>query len=326
MGAQLYPLGTSAQVASINVSAGEVHVARPVRVFVDLGLMRSITVTADEPLRLRPGDQLSSDAATDAEIALPDGSRMAVGPGVQLTVEEVQARSASRPLVIAMRLDRGEVRSQVEHLRADTDRFEVKTPNLVAQARGTAFRVDVRSEGTRVATDSGVVRVNWDGKTVDVEAGRELQVLLGASVPEVHVRPQSPDLIYNAPDALAEVNDQGEQLLFTSSIVLPWRIQTLPGVKVTLFVDDAPFSTVISGSDGSADIDLGLAKEGAYRVTAVMEMPTGERSVPSTARVLVVDRTSPSLLLTSPSEPQVAGKSILVAGRTEPGVRLELNE
>ena len=34
---QLYPLGTGGQVASINVSAGEVHVARPVRVFVELG-------------------------------------------------------------------------------------------------------------------------------------------------------------------------------------------------------------------------------------------------------------------------------------------------
>lgn len=320
-----YPLGSSAQVATIRVSAGEVHVVRPVRVLVDTGLVRPLTVSPGEPVRLRPGDQLLSDPATDAEIALPDGSKMAVGPGVQLSVEELQARSASRPLVIAMRLDRGEIRSQVEHLRADTDRFEVKTPNLVAQARGTVFRVDVRSEGTRVATDSGVVRVNWDGKTVDVEAGRELQVLLGASVPEVHVRPQSPDLIYGVPDTLVEVNDQGEQLLFTNSIMLPWRIRTLPGVKVTLFVDDVPFRTVTSGSDGSADIDLGLAMEGSYRVTAVMEMPTGERSVPSPAYVLVVDRTSPSLLLTSPSEPQVAGKSIRVAGRTEPGVTLELN-
>ena len=71
---------------------------------------------------------------------------MAVGPGVQLTVEELQARSASRPLVVAMRLDRGEIRSQVEHLRADQDRFEVRTPNLVAQVRGTVFRIDVRSD------------------------------------------------------------------------------------------------------------------------------------------------------------------------------------
>ena len=32
---QLYPLGTGGQVASLSVSAGEIHVARPVRVFVD---------------------------------------------------------------------------------------------------------------------------------------------------------------------------------------------------------------------------------------------------------------------------------------------------
>ena len=326
VGTEIYPLGSSAQVASIRVSAGEVHVARPVRVFVDLGLMRSIKVTADETLRLRPGDELISDAEADAAIALPDGSRMAVGPGVQLTVEELQARSTSRPLAIAMRLERGEVRSQVEHLRADTDRFEVKTPNLVAQARGTVFRVDVRSEGTRVATDKGVVRVNWDGQSVDVAAGRELQVLLGASVPEVHVRPQSPVLVYNVPDVLAEVNAQGESLWFTSGSVLPWRSQTLPGVKVTLFVDDVPASTAIAGSDGAANFNLNLAQEGTYRITAIMETLAGERSLPAPTQVLVIDRTPPSLLLTSPSEPQVVGKSVRVAGRTEPGVRLTLNQ
>jgi hypothetical protein len=93
-----------------------------------------------------------------------------------------------------------------------------------------------------------------------------------------------------------------------------------------LFVDDEPVSTVISDGDGLADINLNLAQEGTYRITAVMETLVGERSLPSPTQVLVVDRTPPSLLLTSPSEPQVVGKSVQVAGRTEPDVRLTLNQ
>ena len=231
----------------------------------------------------------------------------------------------SRPLVVAMHLERGEVRSQVEHLRADQDRFEVKTPNLVAQVRGTVFRVDVRTEGTRVATDKGVVRVNWGGQAVDVEAGRELQVLLGASVPEVHVRPQSPALSYGDPNAAADVDAEGRRLYFTTSASAGWQIQTLPGVKVLLYVNDELAGSFVGDEDGIVEAAVDLPLEGAYRVAAVMETLNGERSLPSPMEVLVVDRTPPSLLLTSPAEPQVQGDSVQVAGRTEPGVRVELN-
>ena len=234
----LYPLGSSTQVATIRVSAGEVHVVRPVRVLVDTGLVRPLTVSPGEPVRLRPGDQLLSDPATDAEIALPDGSKMAVGPGVQLTVEELQARSASRPLVIAMRLERGEIRSQVERLRADTDRFEVKTPNLVAQVRGTVFRVDVRSEGTRVATDKGLVSVSWNGQTIDVKAGQELNILLRASAPEVYVRPQAPEITNDLPAESVAVGENGTPTFFTVNQVVGLRIRSLPDVLVEVYADD----------------------------------------------------------------------------------------
>ena len=56
-----------------------------------------------------------------------------------------------------------------------------------------------------------------------------------------------------------------------------------------------------------------------------MENPLGERSAPAQPQVVVIDRTPPSLLLESPTEPQVATKEVSVAGRTEAGVQLQLN-
>jgi hypothetical protein len=291
---QLYPLQTGVQLATINVKAGEVEITRLVRFVGDIALTRRIPLSAGQAVQLRPGDELTSNHAADAEIALHDGSRVTLGPGVELAFSEFQARTATKPLVVAMRVDQGEVRSQVEHLQVDHDRFEVSTPNLVAQVRGTVFRVDVRSAGTRVATDKGVVRVNWDGQTLDVEAGRELQVLLGASVPEVHVRPQSPDLSYHLSGMEPDVNGQGEQVIYTNELLIPWRIQTLPGVKVLLIVDDEPFVSAVAGSDGVVDVGLDLAQEGVHRITAVMETLSGERSLPAPVQVLVIDRTQPS--------------------------------
>jgi len=312
------------QVASVSVATGEVQVVRLVRVWGDLGLTRRLTVSTARVARLQPGDEIVSSQDAEAEIVFTDGSKMVVGPGVQLTFEQLQARTASRPLAIAMRLERGEVQSQVEHLRADQDRFEVQTPNLVAQVRGTVFRVDVRSEGTRVATDTGVVRVNYGDQAVDVEAGRELEVLLGKPGLEAQVRLQAPKLTPELPPQAASVGEEGERMYFTNASEVPWLVQTLPGADLTFYVNDVAVANARADGKGLATLYFTAPAEGTYRITAVMQM-AGDESLPAKTQVLVVDRTPPPLVLTSPTEPQVKTNEVTIVGYTEPGVRLELN-
>ncbi len=324
LGTRLYPLQVGQQVASVSVATGEVQVVRLVRVWGDLGLTRRLTVSTARVARLQPGDEIVSSQDAEAEIVFTDGSKMVVGPGVQLTFEQLQARTASRPLAIAMRLERGEVQSQVEHLRADQDRFEVQTPNLVAQVRGTVFRVDVRSEGTRVATDTGVVRVNYGDQAVDVEAGRELEVLLGKPGLEAQVRLQAPKLTPELPPQAASVGEEGERMYFTNASEVPWLVQTLPGADLTFYVNDVAVANARADGKGLATLYFTAPAEGTYRITAVMQM-AGDESLPAKTQVLVVDRTPPPLVLTSPTEPQVKTNEVTIVGYTEPGVGLELN-
>lgn len=320
---RLYPLGPANQVATLSVQAGEVHVTR--LKLGDTGLMWKFTVSAAETVRLRPGDELDSDLDADAEIALPDGSRMAMGPGVALDIEALQARTASKPMVVAMRLERGEVRSEVERLRADQDRFEVSTPNLVAQVRGTVFRVDVRKETTRVATDRGLVRVQWNGQSVDVEAGRELVVLPGQPGPTVEALPQSPAIDLALPAESAEVGADGVPVFFTKDVTVPIEIQTLPGAHVEFIVNDVAIARADADANGRATVDFSTEAEGEYRLTSVIETPAGDRSLPAPARLLVVDRTPPSLTLLEPAQPQVSTSTLLLSGVTTPGAQLLLN-
>lgn len=320
----LYPLGSGGQVAVLHVSAGKMQVARPLYLLIDTGLMRSITVESGEQTWLRPGDALVSDAMTAAEIAFPDGSKMNVGPSSQLRVEELQARTSSRPLVVAMHLERGEIRSQVERLRVGQDRFELRTPNVVAQVRGTVFRVEVHAQGTRVATDKGVVRVNYDGQIVDLEAGRELEVLLGSPPSAAQVRLQSPLLTPELPRRAMDLSPEGEQVFFTNTTEVSWRVQTLPGAELTFYVNDVAITSVRADDQGFAMLDFVAPAEGVYRVSAVMHM-AGQTSLPSRAQILVIDLTPPPLVLTSPLEPQVTTSEVKIAGKTEPGVHLELN-
>ncbi len=322
---QLYPVGQGYQVATLSVRSGEVNITRDLRIVGDIALTRRFTVPTGGTLGLRTGDGLVSDHDGEAEVAFSDGSTVAVAPGAELVLQKLQARTTSQPLAIAMRLERGEVRSQVEHLRSDLDRFEISTPQLVAQVKGTIFRVDVRADGTRVATDKGVVQVNWDGRSVDVEAGRELQVLLVQAVPEVHVRPQSPQLTSDLPVATADTEDGGEQRFFTSRNTISWRVRASPGAQVLFYVNDALVSKSTADASGAVSVQFSPPTEGVYRVIAVMQTLAGEQSLPSPAQQIVVDRTPPSLVLTSPTEPQVSSAAVTLIGRTEPGNRLEIN-
>ena len=113
--------------------------------------------------------------------------------------------------------------------------------------------------------------------------------------------------------------------MYTNQASIPWRIQTLPGVQVAFTVNGEEAQRVTADANGLAAVVFSPQAEGAYRVSAIMETALGERSLPSPEQVVVVDRTPPSLLLTSPAEPQVTTSSVTVAGSTEPGVRLELN-
>lgn len=325
-GADMLQNSNSARVAMLTVRAGEVDVARPVRFFVDTGLTREISAQPDTSLRLRPGDEIASNQAADAEIALPDGSQIALGPGTELTIEELQARTASRPLVVAMRLDRGEVRSQVERLSPEGgERFEVSTPNLVAQVRGTVFRVDVRTEGTRVATDRGLVSVSWNGQTIDVKAGQELSVLLRASAAEVYIRPQSPVLTNDLPSDTVVVEENGQPTFFTAQSGVGLRIQSQPNVTVEVFANEELIGAVRTDDAGQAALAFVPPDEGTFGITAVMANAAGEKSLPSVPQWFVIDRTRPGLWLDEPEEPQVSTQDVVVAGRTEPGVRLTLN-
>lgn len=326
-GADLLQSSNSARVATLTVRAGEVDVARPVRFFVDTGLTRELSALPDTSLRLRPGDEIASNQAADAEIALPDGSQIALGPGTELTIEELQVRTASRPLVVAMRLDRGEVRSQVERLSPEGgERFEVSTPNLVAHVKGTIFRVKVQSEGTRVATDKGLVRVSMGNQAFDVEAGRELLVRLGQSVPEVNVRPQPPSIASTALVRGVEDDEATSERYYVNTAVVPWVIRTTPRAHVTFLVNDGVFQELVADDNGVAAVDFVPGSEGTYRITATMETPTGEKSMAAPEMTVVVDYTNPALLLTGPSEPQVTTSAVILEGVTEPGVELLVND
>lgn len=324
---RLYPTTGGVQIAQISVDAGAVHITRAVPIVDGIELTRHLTVAPGEMQALHAGDSLDSDADASAKIEFAGGSVSTVGPNARLIISQLQERTATSPLVIAMRLEHGAVRSAVAGLQPEVDKFELSTPSLVAHVKGTVFRVDVDQSRTYLATDEGVVQVSFDGTTAEVAAGEELAVLLQESSPLAWVGPQAPRLILVAPPPSSPATDANDgAAIFTREPTLTWRIETLPGAQVRVYIGDELAQTITANGDGSVLLVFTPPEEGTFVITADIETVTGEASRLSGPQTVVFDRTPPSLVLTSPDDPQVSGRTtVVVAGKTEAGVRLTIN-
>lgn len=328
LGQRLYPGVNGVQTASVIVDAGEVIINRSVHIFGDVALTRQLVAVPGVSQALRPGDQVNSAADTDAQISFSDGSRAVLGADTHLVMNRLQARSASSNLAIAMRLERGSVHSEVAHLRPEVDEFTLSTPNLDAHVKGTIFRVEVRPDGTRLATEQGTVQVSWDGQVAEVVAGQELEVLqafLTQSPPRPRAQAPQLKLISGLPDDAVLVAANGQQTYYLRTPTSSWTIDSLPGASVEIYINDELVKTIKADGNGQASVDFSPAAEGTYHMSAIAVTLTGDRSRASTPHILVFDRTPPPVVFTSPAEPQVTSEQVVVAGQTEPSVRLILN-
>lgn len=322
----LLPMATSQQIAQVSVAAGVVHITRAVPIVDGIELTRHLTVAPGEMQDLHAGDSLDSDADASANIQFPGGSVSTVGPNARLIISQLQERTATTPLAIAMHLERGAMRSDVAGLRPEVDKFELSMPGLVAHVKGTVFRVDVHPSITYLATDEGVVQVSYDGTSAEVAAGEELAVLLQESAPVAWVRPQTPRLTLAAPPLVPQTTGApGEAIFYTNESTLAWRIETVPNASVLIYINDKLTQTVTADVDGTVMLDFSPPQEGAYVITAKIETVAGESSQLSTPQTVLFDQTPPSLVLTNPQDPYITGQTVAVAGQTEAGAQLTIN-
>jgi len=90
---------------------------------------------------LNVGDRISTDADASVTLTFADGSIVTVSERSELELDTISTHRASGMVDTRLRLQRGQVQSQVRPREKPGARFEVITPAAVAAARGTGFRV-----------------------------------------------------------------------------------------------------------------------------------------------------------------------------------------
>ena len=119
---------------------------------------------------LAEGDRVRTGPNGFVTLETADGTHMSLPPDSQLDLKALRRTVLTGTLDREFELTRGSVDSEVTHLKKRDDRFQIRSPSVVAGVRGTHFRVNYDAAGsasTRVEVLDGTVGVAGGRKPAD---------------------------------------------------------------------------------------------------------------------------------------------------------------
>ena len=208
-------------------------------------------LTSDSLIRV--GDEIRSQAGT-ATIELADGSVVRISPHSRLAFNRLTQYGKSGMVDTRLRLNQGEIETQVKPVIEGGSRFEIETPSAVAAVRGTMFTLRTAPGMTDLRVTEGEVSFGPPGQTRRIPAGYSASVST-AGVGRMSIRRLPP-----AP----EINPLPQQLK-----QLPAQLSWTPNGANTHRVDifDAESGRWINSSEVSDnDFDINLLDNGRYEI------------------------------------------------------------
>ena len=130
-----------------------------------------VPATADS--ELHSGDRILTGAGSSLVIRFADGSELLVSAHSDIVLDSLSAFGSTGMVDTRIRLQGGQIDTQVIPSRGPGSRYEIITPAAVAAVRGTDFRVSADSDApvTRSEVLRGKVEVAGAGASQQVPAG-----------------------------------------------------------------------------------------------------------------------------------------------------------
>lgn len=208
-------------------------------------------LTSDSLIRV--GDEIRSQAGT-ATIELADGSVVRISPHSRLAFNRLTQYGKSGMVDTRLRLNQGEIETQVKPVIEGGSRFEIETPSAVAAVRGTMFTLRTTPGMTDLRVTEGEVSFGPPGQTRRIPAGYSASVST-AGVGRMSIRRLPP-----AP----EINPLPQQLKQLPA-QLSWTPNGANSHRVDIF--DAESGRWINSSEVSDnDFDINLLDNGRYEI------------------------------------------------------------
>lgn len=113
-------------------------------------------------LELSTGDRIISEAGSEIEIRLADGSMLKLKDKGLLEITDLKSQRQPQAAVVSLKLSWGKLLGCIKKLSSRESKFEVNTPTAVAGIRGTVFAVFAEGDSTELDVLSGRVAVRGD--------------------------------------------------------------------------------------------------------------------------------------------------------------------
>nr|WP_246024757.1 FecR domain-containing protein [Paraburkholderia dinghuensis] len=235
---------------------------------------------------LTEGDRVRTGKDGFATLEFADGSHLVIPPNTSLELRTLRKTALTGTTDRVVDLQRGEVDSEVTHATKKDDRFQIRSPSVVAGVRGTRFRVNY--DGSNGSTAVEVL----DG-AVGVDAAASGK---GAPAPGVPLADSS-QLVAARHGSLTRAGGaigSPVALLDAPSLVNPSKIQDNPSVVFDIVpAQDAHGYRVQIGRDAglldmirdlrsdSPRVDAGPLPDGTYFARVASIDANGLRGMPN---------------------------------------------
>ncbi len=150
------------RIAHVSALSGEVKVKLP---------KRSDFQPLTDGTNILAGTMVKTGPAATVTLNWIDGTRIRVGADAIMTVLKCQINRNTQAETSLFRLDAGEILVRVRKLLSGQSKFEIRTPTATAGVRGTIFTVRVDQGGTEVQVIEGHVKVDAQGRELNLAPG-----------------------------------------------------------------------------------------------------------------------------------------------------------
>ena len=141
-----------------------------------------VPVPAVMKMTVYPGDMISTDDGSEAELKLSDGSILKLKDKGRLEIERMERQKKPLTTINSFRLAAGKILGSIRKLSSKESKFTVSTPTAVAGIRGTVFGVFVEGDSTELNVLKGEVAIQGDaGNEVLVKDKMMITVAKGDS-------------------------------------------------------------------------------------------------------------------------------------------------
>lgn len=132
-------------------------------------------------MTLGEGDQLRTGHEGFVTLELQDGSHVTVSQDATVAISKLRETALTGSTDRVIQLKQGEVDSEVTHATRKDDRFQIRSPSVVAGVRGTRFRVDYDSDAKQTAVEVLDGAVGVDPASVAAPGARRAAASVAAT-------------------------------------------------------------------------------------------------------------------------------------------------